>query len=101
MAYGYNTPSMDASLRYLPTEIKVAKFDESKITFRKRPFLPLGEARCKHEACGERCTSRARIQYVLTHPPLASWLNRWQRYDKPSGEQNNFHFFWFLTWIYL
>ena len=68
MAYGYNTPNVDASLRYLPTVIKVAKFDESKITFRKRPFLPLGEARCKYEACGERCTFRARNPICLDPP---------------------------------
>ena len=39
MVYGYNTPNVDASLQYLPTEIKVAKFDMvEKITFRKRTF---------------------------------------------------------------
>ena len=32
-AYRYNTPYVNASLRYLQIEIKFAKFDDLKITF--------------------------------------------------------------------
>ena len=44
-AYGYNTPCADASLRYLLVEIKFAKFDDSKITFKNVLSCSLPRAR--------------------------------------------------------
>ena len=72
IAYGYNTPGMDASLRYLPIESKlrssIVEDNVQKTSF----FLLLGETRCKHEVAVSDALSKHGIQYVLTHP--SQWV---------------------------
>ena len=76
MAYRYNTPNVDASLRYLLLGSKLRSLiveDNVQKTSFSCSSVRLG--------VGTRSTvsgalSEHGIQYVLTHPSLAGWLNR-------------------------
>ena len=76
MAYGYNTPNVDASLRYLLVKsscevesvednVQKTSFSCSSLRLGASTKLAVSDAHSEHE-----------IQNVLTHPSLAGWLNR-------------------------
>ena len=76
MAYRYNTPNVDASLRYLLLGSKLRSLiveDNVQKTSFSCSSVRLG-ASTKFAVSG--ALSEHGIQYVLTHPSLASWLNR-------------------------
>ena len=69
-AYRYNTPWHGRFVARSSDGFKVAKFDDSKITFRKRPFSCFSMKHFVETNLQHATLAKHEIHYVLTHPSL-------------------------------